>query len=43
METIRVVFTQPGVAARQPRILEAPTADQVLVETDYTVVSGGTE
>lgn len=43
METIRVVFTQPGVAALQPRILEAPTADQVLVETDYTVVSGGTE
>ena len=43
METSSVVFTQPGVAQLQKRELSAPAGDQVLVKTEYTVVSGGTE
>lgn len=43
METSRVVFTQPGVAQLQKRELSALAGDQVLVKTEYTVVSGGTE
>lgn len=43
MKSIRVVFTEPGVAKLQQRELAAPTGDQVLVKNEYTVVSGGTE
>jgi len=43
METMRVVFTEPRVAQLQTRELAEPTGEQVLVKTDYTVVSGGTE
>ena len=43
MDTKRVVFTKPGVAEIQTRILPEVSGDQVLVKTEYTVVSGGTE
>ena len=43
MQSARVIFTRPGVAELQTRELSAPTGDRVLVETEYTVVSGGTE
>lgn len=43
MEATRVVFTEPGVAQLQVRQLDAPTGDKVLVNTLYSVVSGGTE
>lgn len=43
MEATRVVFTEPGIAQLQARQFDAPTADKVLVKTQYSVVSGGTE
>ena len=43
MEAMRVVFTEPRVAQLLPRELAEPTGEQVLVKTDFTVVSGGTE
>ena len=43
MDTVKVIFTQPGVAQLQTRQLPPVTGDLVLVRTAYTVVSGGTE
>lgn len=43
METVRVIFTQPEKAELQVRELPEVSADRVLVQTEYTVVSGGTE
>lgn len=43
MKTTKVIFTEPGVACLQERELSAPIGKQVLVKTEYTVVSGGTE
>lgn len=43
MEATRVVFTEPGEAQLQVRQLSSPTGDNVLVKTQFTVVSGGTE
>ncbi len=43
MERKLVIFTEPGKAELQHRTLAPVTEDQVLVRTDYTVVSGGTE
>ena len=43
MQTKKVIFTEPGVAQLQTRELGSVTGDQVLVKTEYTVVSGGTE
>lgn len=43
METTKVIFTEPGVAQLQTRELAEPIGDQVLLQMEYTVVSGGTE
>ena len=43
METKRVMFTAPAVAELQTAQLGPVTGDLVLVKTEYTVVSGGTE
>lgn len=43
MNTKRIIFTQPEKAELQTRELPEVSADRVLVQTEYTVVSGGTE
>ena len=43
MERKLVIFTEPGKTELQSRELAAVAEDQVLVRTDFTVVSGGTE
>lgn len=43
MDTKAVVFTKPCHAELQVRTLGPVTDDKVLVKTEYTVVSGGTE
>ena len=43
MEAKRVIFTKPAVAELQTAELGAVKGDLVLVKTEYTVVSGGTE
>ena len=43
MKTKRVVFTQPGQAELQDWDLPEVSGELVLVQTEYTVISGGTE
>ena len=43
MKSNKIIFTAPGVAALQEVDLPALQEDRVLVETEYTVISGGTE
>ncbi len=43
MQRKMVVFTEPGKVELQYRETPPVTGDQVLVKTEYTVVSGGTE